>query len=363
MKQSILFILSCLTLINACVLFSQESSSGLIHGLPDGLSLNGYVDFYIAYDNDKDANPRSFSTIAPYRDEFRLNMAQISVKYANEKVRGIISVHYGDMPRINWPSDNQYIQEANAGFSPVKKMWIDAGYFITHIGGEGIIPIYNFFQTLSLCTYYEPIYQSGIKVSYTGKKFYGALHILNGFNVFTDNNKNKSFGLTLGFKPNDKMDFTYNNIAGNEQPTGAAGKLRLYNNFVFKFYPAKKVDVILCGDLCYQEKSKIEDSTAAATMFSAFASVKYRVIKKFSISLRGEYIQDKNGLMTGLFRDTDNNYSGLSALGVTGAIEYNHTENFYIRLESRYLTDDKHKIFYNDSKSKTEVILSSGLLF
>ena len=30
-----------------------------------------------------------------------------------------------------------------------KNSWLDAGYFITHIGGEGIIPKYNFFTSLS----------------------------------------------------------------------------------------------------------------------------------------------------------------------------------------------------------------------
>ena len=345
-------------------LFSQETSGKLFTGLPEGLTISGYTDVYIAYDNDKNLTPRSYSSIAPYRDEFRLNIAQISAKYSNEKIRSTITVQYGDVPRINWPSDNQFIQEANIGFSPSKNIWIDAGYFLTHIGGEGIIPKYNYFQSLALTTYYEPFFQSGIKLSYAGKKFYGALHLLNGFNVFSDNNKNKSVGVTLGYKPNDKIDFTLNNIIGNEQPYPSPGKTRAYNNLVIKFFPHKKVDVIFCGDVCYQEESKIKDTTEAATMFSAFASVKFHASKKFSVSVRGEIFRDENGFMSGRFLDTDTNLTGFKAFGITGGLEYNPTDNSYIRFETRYISaDSKQKIFYDNSNSKIEIILSSGIEF
>ncbi|HEY3251926.1 MAG TPA: outer membrane beta-barrel protein [Ignavibacteria bacterium] len=365
MKKTFLF--SCISIFiftNLLTLNSQETSGKLFRGLPEGLTISGYTDIYIAYDNDKNVSPRSLSSIAPYRDEFRLNLAQISAKYANEKIRAAITLQYGDVPRLNWPSDNQFIQEANIGFSPSKNLWIDAGYFLTHIGGEGVIPKYNFFQSFALCTYYEPLFQAGVKLSYTGKKFYCGLHLLNGFNVLSDNNKNKSFGITLGYKPNDKMDFTYNNIIGNEQPYSFPGKTRFYNNLILKFYPHKKIDVILCGDLCYQEKSKIKDTTEAATMFSAFASVRFHATKNFSISARGEILQDKNGFMTGRFIDTDSTLTGLKVFGITGGMEFNPVSNAYIRLETRYLAaDTKQKIFFENSNSKVEVILSSGLEF
>jgi hypothetical protein len=256
----------------------EKENKGLLAGFPEELTLTGYVDTYIAYDNDKGNPIRQFSAIAPYRDEFRINLAMIALRYSSKQIRSNIALHFGDIPKLNWPqAPNDYlqvIQEANAGVSPVKNSWIDAGFFLTHIGGEGLLPKYNFFTSLSLCTYFEPFYQSGIKYSYTGKKFYTSLMLLNGYNVFTDNNYNKSFGLQLGYMPNDKAEITLNNITGNEMPSGTAGKTRIYNNLVIKLYPAKKLDVILCGDFCIQEKSKIDDSVSAGSMFSAFASLK-----------------------------------------------------------------------------------------
>lgn len=209
---------------NFVYLYSQ---TGIISGLPEGLSIGGYVDFYISYDNDKSGTLRQFSAIAPYRDEFKLNMAHVYTRYTGEKIRGNVVLHYGDIPRINWPQDQQIIQEANLGVQPVKNLWIDAGYFLTHIGSESIIPRYNYFSSLSLCTYYEPFFQSGIKASYNfSDRFNAVFHLVNGYNVFTDNNKNKSFGITLDVKTSKKVELVFNNLIGNEMPSDREGKTR-----------------------------------------------------------------------------------------------------------------------------------------
>ncbi len=344
----------------------QKHRQGLFAGLPDELTLNGYIDTYIAYDNDKGSSPRQFTSIAPYRDEFRLNMAMIALRYSTDKLRGNIAVQFGDIPMLNWPQEPdeylQYIQEANIGFSPSKNFWIDAGFFLTHIGGEGIIPKDNFFQSMTICTFYEPFFQGGIKFSYTGKKFYGGLYLLNGYNVFNDNNKNKSVGMQLGYKPNNKLEIIYNNILGNEMPSGIEGKTRFYNNLVVKLYPAKKLDVILCGDFCMQEKSSLSNADASASMYSGFVSARYRLMKKFSVAARVETFADKDAIFTPVV--AINPASGLKADGITFGIEYNPQDNAYFRLESRYLiAGSDQKIFYESKNARAEVILSGGIGF
>jgi hypothetical protein len=96
--------LICIIYFILILIISQTSSqTGIISGLPEGLSIGGYADFYISYDNDKSGTLRQVSAVAPYRDEFKLNLAQIYVKYTGEKVRGNVALHYGDIPIINWP--------------------------------------------------------------------------------------------------------------------------------------------------------------------------------------------------------------------------------------------------------------------
>jgi hypothetical protein len=361
-------ILVFVLLIASNLQLDAQTTSGLINGLPDGLTINGYIDTYISYDNDKSGETlRQFSATAPFRDEFKLNMAFIAARYSGEKVRGNLVIQYGDIPQINWPSDQKYIQEANIGFRPVKNFWIDAGYFLTHIGAESIIPQNNYFTSLALCTYAEPFFQSGIRFTYSkSENFTGQIHLLNGYNVFTDNNHNKSIGMTLDFKPAKKIEFIFNNIMGNEIPSGLPGKTRIYNNLVVKYNPSKKLEMLLCADYCTQEKSKISDTTAPANMFSSFASLRYRFNKHFAASARFEQFQDKEGIMLGIIGDPASiEPKGLTALGGTIAIEYNVVENSYFRIEGRYLKTES-KVFSNNSGAtdkRLEVILSSGILF
>jgi hypothetical protein len=168
----------------------------------------------------------------------------------------------------------------------------------------------------------------------------------------------------LGYKPNDKVDVTFNNLTGNEMPTGVEGKTRIYNNLVLKFFPNKKLDIIVSGDFCLQDKSKIDDATAMGSMFSAFASMKYRASKNVSLMLRGEILQDKDAIFSTPLLMSDSTFSGLKAFGVSAGMEYTPTANSYFRLEGRFLSADAdQKIFFENKNTRAEVILSGGIEF
>jgi hypothetical protein len=327
--------------------------------------IKGAVDAYYAWDTDKDKTQRQFVSFEPFRDQFKLNIAQVSLSYNSEIVRGKVTLHYGDIPAINWPSNMQYIQEANIGFSPYKNLWIDAGYFLTFVGAEGM-PMNSIFSSFSIGSYHEPFFESGIKISYDfSEKFSSCLHIMNGYNVLEDNNKNKSLGFELTYKPTSKITFDYNVIIGNEIPTDINNpKLRVYNNLFANYTPTEKLDLILGIDFATQEKSKITDSTASASLFSAFLTGRYKITPKFFFSVRAEYFSDADGFLSGTFTDSDGNLSGLKSWGLTGAFEYRPIQNYYVRLESRFLSaDSKLKIFSENSNSRTEATLNMGFEF
>jgi hypothetical protein len=329
------------------------------------LTVSGYIDAYYAWDTDKDKILRQFPAFEPYRDQFKLNIAAVSLNYSTEKIRGKATIQYGDIPKVLYPSDQQYIQEANVGFSPCKNLWFDIGYFITHIGSEGL-PINNFFSSYAMGSYYEPLYQSGIKMSYDFcDKFSGSLHFINGYNLLDDNNRNKSFGLQLTYKATDKLSIVYNNIIGNEIPSSEIEfKLRFLNNLITYYSPTEKLDFILGIDFATQEKSKISDWTASASVFSIMFSGRYKITPKFFFSLRGEYFNDAEGFLSGNYIDENGKITGLNIWGITGAFEYRPVENCYVRLESRLLSaDSKLKIFYDNSNTRTEVTLNSGIQF
>ena len=335
--------------------------------------ITGYADTYYAYDNDKNgSNLRQFSVISPIRDQFRINLAQVTGKYTNNNIRGTVTLQFGDVPNYNWPqSPNQYlqyIQEANVGFRPVKNLWVDGGYFLTHIGAEGLLPINNYLNTQALATFYEPIYQSGIRVAYDfSDKVYGSLYLLNGYNVLADNNLNKSGGMQLGVKPVGNLEIVYNNIFGNEQPQGSEGKTRFYNNFVVKYAPIKKLDFLLGVDFAFQEKSDISDSTASASLLSGLLAIRYNFASKFYVSTRGEYYEDNNGILSGLYTNNDGDLIGLKAAGIGFALEYNPTENSYIRVDTRFLKTGNNLFIFDQtetpSQERTEVTIGAGIEF
>jgi opacity protein-like surface antigen len=188
--------------------------------------------------------------------------------------------------------------------------------------------------------------------------------LLNGYNVLADNNKNKSAGITLDFKPNSKSEIIYNNLIGNEQPAGSESKVRIYNNLVFKYSLTKKLDFLAGIDYAMQEKSKIADSTSSASVFSGLAAFRYKFSKKFSASVRGEMFSDENGMLSGIYVDSDGKSTGLKASGVTLGLEYKPAENVFVRIETRYLNaDSKLKIFYNASTSRVETTLNTAVWF
>ncbi len=334
--------------------------------------VSAFVEAYYAYDDDKNGNPlRQLSSVAPIRDEFRIDLAQVTGKYTSEKIRGIATLQFGDIPKYNWPqSPNEYlqfIQEANVGFSPSKNMWFDFGYFLTHVGGEGVV-MNNFLSSIALVTVYEPFYQSGIRMSYEfSPKFYGSLYLLNGYNVLADNNKNKSGGLQLGFKPTSQTEIIFNNITGNEQPTGSKGKTRVYNDLVFKYAPSKKLDLLLGIDYATQEKSKLTDTSESANVIAGLLSVRYKITPKIFIVGRGEFYKDDDGILSGTFVNSSGTPKGLKASGFTVGIEHRPFDNAFIRAEGRYLkTGSGLNIFSDDNKSKdsrVELILTSGVVF
>lgn len=359
MKTIKLFII-VLTIIYFIPCKSNSQDKDIINYFKN-FSFSAYVDAYYSYDTDKNIfnSPRLFNSLSPYRNQFGLNIAQASLKYNSEKIRGTFTMHYGDIPEVNWApfTRSKYIQEANVGFSPMKNLWIDGGYFITHIGAESF-PKYNFFSSFALPANFDPFFQSGVKVSYDfSEKFSASLHILNGSNLFEDNNKNKSAGIQLIYTPSDKVKFIYNNLAGNEQPDGIKGKTRFLNNFIVNLNPTNKIDITTSLNYGMQELSKISDSTKSANFYGFSLAGRYRFSSKYSASIRGDFFQDLDGVVSPIMY----NGTGIKANALTVGCEYKPVENAYLRLEYRYIQmDANQKIFYDNSNNRSEATITLG---
>ena len=326
--------------------------------------LSGYADVYYARYTDSvgRGNYEKFPVISPKNDEIGLNIIQLTGQYTSEKIRAIVTLHYGDIPAAAWSPQYNMIQEANAGIKLAKKFWVDAGFFKTHIGTEALLPKDNIASSLSIITIYEPWYQAGVKFTYLpNDKFLFCLHILNGYNTFVGTNSKKSAGLSFLYTMNEKFNFGYYNLIGNNVPDSITGPhTRFLNNFVFNYQFNSKLKAVLGADYIGQQNSGLVDKNMYASVYSAILTLRYQLLTKLGIYGRYEMFNDKEGFLSG----TMNRYQ---LNGATIGAEYKPTGNSYIRLEGRELImADSEKIFRTDGQYtnvRYEAMMNIGVWF
>jgi hypothetical protein len=329
------------------------------------ITITGYVDTYYSHDNDNPNTIERFPGVSPIRDEYRLNIAMLTARYSKGNVRGNLTIQYGDMADVLYPSNQKLLPEANVGFSPWENVWIDAGYFFTHIGNESPRSIENTFSSYAMVSLYEPLPQAGAVLSYSARRFNGALWVVNGYSVLGDNNKNKSAGVSLTWWPYKNVSFGYNNLIGNESTDLGNGKMRYYNNFIIRAGFGEHWNLIVNNDFCFQENSKLDDPKSYGAMAGGFLTLKYTFNEpKFSLAYRAEYFTDFDGILSPIYEVTPTERSGLMCFGPSLAFMYQPMPNAYVRLEGRYLKTLRDlKIFSDDKDYRIDGSVTMGVQF
>ncbi len=359
--------------LSATYLFAQVDSAKNATSpspTPPAITFNAYVDMYYAVDNDYSSDPNNATRRRRYRqagfvniirDEFSLNTVQLTANLNLKNVRGKITLHYGSIAFTSqtlFSAESSVIQEANVGIQPVDNLWVDAGYFLTHIGNEVLVPKDNVFSSHTLVTTYEPFYQSGVRVAYTfSDKFEAHIHLLNGYGIVIDNNNNKSVSLFVAYKPMDFLTLSYASIYGNEQPRGTPAALRLYHNMNGT---AQFGDLLIKGQVDFATQEALRNGGKDGGSFIGGQVTARYGIGKFGIAGRFEFFDDTDDLVL----------SGkLKGTGISLGLEYKPTENAFIRLEGRALSLDNSAIKpFQDTSGKvtgarTEAAVVFGVWF
>ncbi|MGZ4036583.1 MAG: outer membrane beta-barrel protein, partial [Bacteroidia bacterium] len=298
------------------------------------ITIGGYVSSYYAHYSDETSNSGfvQFPTMAARNNQFGLNVAQVSMTYRSSRVRSNITLHYGDIPESTWPKTFNLIQEAHAGIKLVKHLWLDAGFFRTHIGLESVQPRENVTSSMAVTTFYDPYYLSGAKLSYElSPKLVIQLNAFNGYNTYIDNNKNKALGFSAMYDPNDNISVTYNFMTCDETPDNTGTK---HQRFVHDLYASFKLNKLSFGfeaNYISQNNSLLKDTLKSATLLSGLLVAKYQFIKKLAVYGRGEYFSDPDRILTGTLD------IGKSIFGGTFGIEYHPLKNASISAETRFL--------------------------
>lgn len=332
------------------------------------LNIKAYTDVYYATYDTKSMQQEflPYTAVGARDNSFGINIAQMGVSYSDKNVRGEFIVHMGDIPSATWSDDFPYLQVANAGFKLGESIWIDAGFFGTHLGTESFLPKNNNLSSISFLTYHEPFFQSGVRLTWElSDKLYGELHLLNGYNSLVDNNDAKSLGVLLNYSINDNTSITYTNLYGREnEDVISPDQNRFYQNVYFDKNWDDRLFLLMGFDFGIQSNSDLDNPSKNATMYGGLITFRYQFNDKWSSTIRGEVMNDENGFLSGVVVDDKGKSRGLEIYGLTIGAEYRPAPNTYFRTEFRYAqAPDQLKIFTADAptNSRTELLFTLGI--
>lgn len=327
------------------------------------LEIGAYLSSYYAYyTEDNTSDYVKHATMAARNNEFGLNMVMVSLGYRSKKVRSNVTLHYGDIAESTWPSKFNMIQEANAGVELFKNLWFDAGVFRSHIGLESTQPRENITSSMTLANVYEPYFFSGAKLTYLiNSKLSLQLNAFNSFNSIIETNKNKLFGSSVVFAPNDYLSITYNFITGDDTPDSVDLKHQRFYHNIYATYQKKKISIGAEFNYGIQEYSKQLDPITVGTAYmnSSLLLFKHQSFKKVAFYARGEWFSDEDEILSA------GSKMGKYTWGATAGIEYKPVKNMALSIEGRQLNSEKENFYYNGEyhKERNEFIFCLDVWF
>lgn len=353
------------------------------------LKLEFYLDAYYAFDTDSHLSTgtgseiqnvpradRPLNAVNFRRNEFNLNTAQVTASTHLDWFRGRTTLQFGTIANSSWtPARYSPLQEANLGIRAAKdlggegnELWFDGGIFLTHIGNESLLPRYNWLSNLALVSQFEPFYQSGLRASYNlGSLLNFQLHVLNGYGSIEDNNFSKTLGWLVGYNPLDNLSVSWTGLIGDE---GAYDPARKSDPGAYRFYHNLNASYQILEDLGL--RGQFDFATESGKFYyGGQLTARYDFLEKFGVTLRGETIQDAQGMLSSSFdsSSTDNSVQGLQGFGLTLGLEYRPLENAFIRLEGRQLMlNPTHNQIFRDangtaSANRFELSANTGFWF
>jgi len=351
------FFIATLSLITSA-LFAQVDSS------KSSLTFSGYAEVYYSYDFGNPANHErpSFFYNFNRHNEANLNLGFINASYAAKNVRANLGLMVGTWAQYNSSAEQPLLKnlwQANVGvkLSRNKNFWLDAGIFPSHIGFESAIGKSCDVLTRSLIGDNTPSWESGIKIGYTSgnSKWYLSALVLNGWQRIARVNGNNTlaFGTQITFTPNGKVTLNYSTFIGNDKPD-TVSQMRYYHNLYALLNATDKFRITLGFDYSMEQKSK--GSSKYNTLYSPVLILHYQCCNKLALAVRGEYYNDKNGII--IATGTPN---GFQTYGYSLNFDYKISENAMWRIEGRGLSSKDNIFLLNDEANSQNYFLTTSL--
>jgi len=337
--------LACL-LAGATQLFAQQDTTQITQ-----LSISGYLEAYYLRDfNNPIGNTRPGFVYSHNRtNEVNINLALLKAAYETTNTRANLALGVGTYMNANYsaePGVLKNIYEANAGVRISKKhnLWIDAGIFSSHLGFESAIGKDNWTVTRSIFADNSPYFETGAKISYTsasGKLFLSGL-VLNGWQRIqrVDGSSLPAFGHQLVYKPTDKWTINSGSFIGSDK-ADSVRQMRYFHNLYAIYQVNEKLGITFGFDIGAEQKAK--RSSTYNVWYTPVLIARYATTERFSLTARGEYYNDKHGVIV-----STGTAQGFQTFGYSLNADYAILPNVLWRTELRNLTN-KDAIFLDRS--------------
>jgi hypothetical protein len=281
---------------------------------PKPASVSGYVQGGYTYNTNTPASQENDFRVFDHKaNSFGLDLAQIvvtkdaagdgvgyKIKFsAGETAKFIHATGLGTQPTGTANPESFDVTEAYVSYiAPVGKgLRFDFGKMVTYHGAEVIEAKDNVNYSRSLLFNYAiPFTHTGLKIGYGFTDAVSAsVHVVNGWDNSTDNNTGKTIGLSVFVAPVEMFSVYINYMQGPEQTNNTSNQRSLVD-LVATIKPIKSLSIILNYDSAKEEMS----AGVSDVKWSGFSAiVKYDINDMYSISVRGEQFDDKDGVRTG----------------------------------------------------------------
>lgn len=350
MKRSI--IITTFLLANTGFLQAQQDTQAVQN---NPLTISGYAEAYYQYEANRPLNNQRPGFVYSHNrnNEVSLNLAYLKANYNTTKMRANLALAVGSYMNANYaaePGVLKNIYEGNIGVKIAKKrdLWIDAGIFPSHLGFESAVGKDNWTLTRSLFADNSPYFETGAKISYTspnGKWLVSGL-VLNGWQRIqrVAGNSTPAFGHQLTYRPNAKLTLNSGSFIGNDK-ADSVRQMRYFHNLYAIYQVNKKMGITAGFDIGAEQKEKGSDKFN--TWYTPVLIIKYNATDKFSLTARGEYYQDKAGVL--IATGTQN---GFKTFGYSLNADYAILPNLVWRTEIKNL-NSKEAVFVKRNEGFT----------
>jgi Putative beta-barrel porin-2, OmpL-like. bbp2 len=321
---------------------------------PPKIDVGGFVDIYYGYNFNKvDPILRTFDV---QHNAFSLSLAEVNFTKAvtpESRVGFRTDLDFGktaDLVAAYEPESDgkeiyKHIQQAYVSLLTGKVQW-DAGKFVTPIGAEVIESQDNWNYTRSILFGYAiPFYHTGVRATITASpKFTLVGYLVNGWNNTSEINGNKTFAVGFTWKPNDKVTWIANDMAGKE--TVGSDTTRNLFDTTLTYVASPKLS--LMGNFDYGKEGDTK-------WWGLAAYAKIQANPNWAVVGRYEYLDDSKG-----------GFMLIGTKGQTFTLTSDHLIAGGLKARLEYRTDfADDAIFPKDdgSKKKSQTTLTVGVVY